>query len=229
VTAVRPAGAATALALVAAALVARADGPAPLPGPPAHALTVNATQWQVVQRESGPDDYYAVMHEAGQSFLRATYRPPERTAVVGFQLPDDLRSRARVVRWKWRALTLPRGGNECDSHKGDSAAVVYITFKRLLRWSTLKYVWSSVGPRGATCDKKRSPFSAQDTIILESGGPLGAWKSEEIDLAAEYRKHFEDGRADADVPDFVGIGLMTDGDQTQSESSADYGEFSVGW
>jgi hypothetical protein len=31
------------------------------------------------------------------------------------------------------------------------------------------------------------------------------------------------------VPDFIGVGLMTDGDQTRSESAADYGDFTVGW
>jgi hypothetical protein len=192
-------------------------------------MALDVGQWRIIERESGPDNYYTVVREPGLPFLRARYRPPEKTTVLGFPMPDDVRSRARIVRWKWRAVTLPRGGNECDSGKGDSAAVVYLTFKRMLRWYTLKYVWSSVGPRGATCDRKRNPFTAQDTIILESGGPLGTWQSEEVDLASEYRKHFENGKADADVPDFVGIGLMTDGDQTRSESAADYGDFIVVW
>jgi hypothetical protein len=29
------------------------------------------------------------------------------------------------------------------------------------------------------------------------------------------------------VPDFIGVGIMSDGDQTKSVSSADYGVFSV--
>jgi hypothetical protein len=195
----------------------------------AHTLPIDVGQWRVVDRESGPDNYYTVVRDPALPFVHARYRPPEATTVLGFQLPDDLRSKARVVRWKWRAVTLPRGGNECDSHKGDSAAVVYLTYKRMLRWYTLKYVWSAVGPRGATCDRKRSPFSAQDTIILESGEPLNTWKDEEIDLAAEYRNHFADGKSDADVPDFVGVGIMSDGDQTGSESSADYASFAIDW
>ncbi len=195
----------------------------------AHALPIDVGQWRVVDRESGPDNYYAVVRDAALPFVHARYRPPEATTVLGFQVPDELRPKVRVVRWKWRAVTLPRGGNECDSHKADSAAVVYLTYKRMLRWYTLKYVWSAVGPRGATCDRKRTPFSAQDTIILESGEPLNEWKDEEVDLAAEYRNHFADGKADADVPDFVGIGIMSDGDQTGSESSADYAAFAIDW
>ena len=114
--------------------------------------------------------------------------------------------------------------------RADSAAVVYVTWKRGLRYYTLKYVWSAVGKKRSVCDGKRNPFVAQDTIILESGGPPSVaptWKSVDIDLAAEYRKHFEGGDLQASVPDFVGIGLMSDGDQTTSDSSADFGTFTL--
>jgi hypothetical protein len=36
-----------------------------------------------------------------------------------------------------------------------------------------------------------------------------------------------DGDANADVPDLFGIGLMSDGDQTDSVSSADFAEFTL--
>jgi hypothetical protein len=71
------------------------------------------------------------------------------------------------------------------------------------------------------CDAKRNLFVAQDTIILETGGPLGVWKAETIDLDAQFREHFGAG----DVPDLQGLGLMTDGDQTRSQSVADYAAF----
>ena len=90
-------------------------------------------------------------------------------------------------------------------------------------------MWSSVGPKGWTCDRKRNLFLAQDTVILESGGPTNVWQAEEIDLKKEFRRHFEDGNVDAAVPDFQGVGLMSDGDQTQSDSAADYGNFVISW
>ena len=58
------------------------------------------------------------------------------------------------------------------------------------------------------------------TVVLESGGPTNVWKEEQIDPSAEFRAHFE-----GDVPDFVGVGLMSDGDQTLSISAADYTGF----
>jgi len=178
-------------------------------------LTIDARAWRIVTSESGPVNYYAVVTEGAATFVRARYVPPMKTAVLGWQTPDADRQTARKLRWSWRAQTLPVGGNECAFGKGDSAAVVYVTWRRFLKYYALKYVWSAVGTKGKICDRKRNPFVAQDTIILESGGPVSVWHDEEIDLAAEFRNHFENGDASAEVPDFVGIGIMSDGDQTR--------------
>ncbi len=176
-----------------------------------------------MERASGPVNYYSVLPGPPQH-IRSDYRPGLKTAVVGYAAKSE-QARATHLAWRWRALALPIGGDECRSGKGDSAAVVYVTWKRGLRYYTLKYVWSAVSVKGAVCDRKRNPFLAQDTVVLESGVPLNEWKSVELDLRAEFRKHFEDGSADASVPDFFGVGLMSDGDQTVSASSADFAEF----
>jgi hypothetical protein len=192
---------------------------------PRPALKLPVGAWRIVERESGKVNYYKVAKDGTPPFIRAEYQPPFKTAVLGYQLPDAVRERATKLRWQWRALKLPKSGDECVAKNADSAAVIYVSWRRGLRWYTLKYVWSSVGRKGAVCDSKRNPFVAQDTVILQSGGPLNTWKSETVDLKAEFRKHFEDGDAEAEVPALMGIGLMSDGDQTESESSADYAEF----
>ncbi|MEP7050660.1 MAG: DUF3047 domain-containing protein [Pseudomonadota bacterium] len=183
------------------------------------------SQFRVVERESGPVNYYTVFNHADPPFIHAEYHPPLETTVLGVQVPDADRAQAHGLGWRWRAVKLPKGGNECESGKGDSAAVVYVSWRRTLRWYALKYVWSAVGPKGATCDRKSNPFAAQDTVVLESGAPLNEWTTEHIDLKAEFRRHFEHGDPNASVPDFMGVGLMSDGDQTHSESSADYADF----
>jgi DUF3047 family protein len=190
-------------------------------------LVIDPSAWRVVKSESGPVDYYSVQAEGGTRFVHARYVPPMKTTVLGYQTPDADRQRVKKLRWTWRAVTLPRGGGECSSRRADSAAVVYVTWKRGLRYYALKYVWSSVGEKGRVCDSRRNPFVAQDTVIVESGGPVGVWKPVEIDLATHFRHHFAHDDPNADVPDFVGIAIMSDGDQTNSESSADYGTFTL--
>jgi hypothetical protein len=188
-------------------------------------VRVDIHAFQVVERSSGPINYYTLVDRPPLPFIHAAYRPPYETTVLGYAIPERLRSSVATVQWMWRALTLPRGGNECVDGRGDSAAVVYVTWKRGLRWYSLKYVWSSVGPKGTTCDRKRNPFRAQDTIIVESGAPLGEWRTVTIAPDVEFRNHFEDGDPKADVPALMGFGIMSDGDQTESASEADYADF----
>jgi hypothetical protein len=204
--------------LVAAMSIARADG-SPI------AENLNVVRWQVLKRQSGPVDYYQAIGDPVLPFVRAQYHPPESTTVLGVEIPEGDRKSAQRLRWQWRAMTFPAGGDECALGKRDSAADVYATWKSGLKWYTLKYVWSSVGARGAVCDLRRNPFLAQNTVILESGGPTGIWRREDIDLRGDFRRYFADGDARAEVPDFVGVGIMTDGDDTKSESAADYADF----
>lgn len=213
---------------------AAADSAAPAPEPanagkarPARGVVVRASieEWRFVESQSGPVNYYSLQREAERSFIRGAYQPPNKKAVFGFELPDSMRDRVKRLDWSWRAIKLPHEADECSPKKGDSAAVLYVTWKRLLKWYSLKYVWSSSRPPGTVCDRRRNPFVAQDTIVLRSGGPLGVWQHESIDLARDFRKYFEAGDAHADVPELIGIAVMTDGDQTKTESIGDYADF----
>ena len=196
------------------------------PSPAARVVPLDVHRLRVVQRESGPTNYYVIV-EATDPYVRGKYAPGMETTLLGLQLTDQEKSSANKIRWRWRAETLPAGGSECIEGRGDSAASVYLTWKRGLRWYTLKYVWSTVDKVGSVCRSKRNPFVAQDTVVLESGAPLDAWASEDIDLKAEFRRHFEGNDQNADVPELLGIGIMTDGDQTHSVSAADYGDFAL--
>lgn len=188
-------------------------------------LLAPVDKWRLIESESGPVNYYSLGREGERPFIRGVYAPPHKKAVFGFQVPEASRGRVKRLDWSWRAVTLPHQADECNPKKGDSPAVLYVTWKRTLRWYSLKYVWSASRPRGTVCDRRRNPFIAQDTVVLESGGPLNTWKHESLDLAHEFRKYFEDGDPDADVPDLIGLGVMTDGDQTKSESAGDYADF----
>jgi hypothetical protein len=191
----------------------------------ARVLLAKLEQWRIIDSQSGPVNYYTLMHDAERTFLRGAYRPPHKKAVLGFEVPDASRSRLRRLEWSWRVLAFPKQGDECVKERGDSPAVLYVTWRRALRWYSLKYVWSTTQKLGTVCDRRRNAFIAQDTVVLESGGPTGVWKHESIDLAREFRRHFADADEHAEVPPLIGLGVMTDGDQTKTESTGDYADF----
>ena len=213
-------------------LVALAAGEAGAPDAAAPEVVLQQTRidvhsFRVVESYSGPISYYKIVEDPEAPFIRGVYHPPLETVTLGVEVPEALRQRTKRVRWRWRAQVLPKNGDECRGDFGDSAAVLYVSWKRGLKWYSIKYVWSSVGKKGQVCDQKRNLFVVQDTVILESGGPTGFWKDEEIDPSVEFQRHFENGNLHADVPDLVGLGIMSDGDQTRSVSAADYGGFAL--
>ncbi len=176
---------------------------------------------------TGPKVYYEVVDDPTDGpLLRATYRPGLETVTMGAPVPDELRTKVQRVRWRWRARTFPTEGDECRPGYGDSAAAVFITFKRGIKWYIVKFAWTMGVRRGTLCDRKRNLTMDRDTIVLESDGPTGVWRREEVDVRLAYLRLFAK-RPGEPIPDLVGIGVMTDGDQTQSVSSADYAGFEI--
>jgi len=176
---------------------------------------------------TGPEVYYRVVDTPEGTALRGSYRPGMQTVTMGIAVPDDLKQRVRRLRWSWRARAFPVGGDECRDGRGDSAASVSLAFKRGMKWYVLKYVWSTTSPLGAVCDRKRSLLLARDTIVLERGGAAGTVWPEAVDVRRAFIDHFAGGDERAEVPDLVGIGVMTDGDQTSSESAAEWMRFEL--
>jgi hypothetical protein len=188
-------------------------------------LKLDVHNFKIVERDSGPVSYYRVVEEDGIKMIRAEYRPPLETVTLGMEMPERARKATKLLRWRWRVRAFPLGADECKGGKSDSPAGVFVTFKRGLKYYILKYTWSLGAPKGRVCNQRRNIFMARDTVILESDGSVNTWIAVQTDPKAEFVRHF--GGSVDEVPDLVGIGLMTDGDQTHSPSEADYADFSV--
>jgi len=124
--------------------------------------------------------------------------------------------------WRWRVRTLPSGGDERTSATNDSAAGVYVVFpgRFPLLPRVLKYVWSTMAPVGL---RRPSPVYDATKIIVLASGPATApaqWITETVNVRADYEALFG-GQA----PAAKGIGLLTDGNDTNTLAAADYRDF----
>lgn len=184
---------------------------------------LNIRSFGVVRQSSGKDDYYTF--ESGQDgpYLAARYRPPFDTMVRGIEAPHRYRRTLAGIRWRWRVRAFPKGGDDCNPDVGDAAAGVFATFKAGLKVMVIKYVWNSVGPPGRSCELANNLFFAKREVVLRSGGETDAWHTETVDPRRDFVRYF--GGKLEDVPDFVALGVLTDGDATSSRSEADYADF----
>lgn len=213
--------------LAAVLLLAVADaGAPPPPGPPRQAA-IALGDFRVFKEDSGPVNYYALVSEGDTRMIRAVYKPGLKTVVLDAEVPEAARHQVTQVSWRWRVHTLPKDANDCGPGFTDSAASVFLAFKAGLKLMVLKYVWSTTGTPGDSCQSTRGWFFDRDTTLVEVGGPLGVWKSVEVDPRADFAKHY--GVKLEDVPDLVAIGMLTDGDQSDSPAEADYADFLIRW
>jgi DUF3047 family protein len=190
---------------------------------PADGVALDIRAFQVVKQSSGPDDYYKVESGPDGTYLAARYRPPFDTMVRGIEAPQEFRRTLAGVRWRWRVRAFPKGGDDCNPDVGDAAAGVFATFKAGLKVMVIKYVWNSVGKANRSCELANNLFFAKREVVVRSGGEVDTWHTETVNPRADFVRYF--GGKLEDVPDFVALGVLTDGDATNSRSEADYADF----
>ncbi len=207
-------------------LAVAAPGSSAAPGP-MHREGLALDSFKVFKQDSGPVNYYAVVSEGDARMIRAVYKPGLKTVVLDAEVPEQARQRVTQVSWRWRVNAFPKDANDCGPGFTDSAASVFLAFKAGLKVMVLKYVWSTTGTPGASCQSTRGWFFDRDTILVEVGGSAGVWKTVEVDPRADFVKHY--GGKPEEVPDFVAVGMLTDGDQSDSPAEADYADFTLSW
>jgi len=129
-----------------------------------------------------------------------------------------------ILSWKWRVYDIPKGGNENDSDKNDSAAGIYVVygFAGLFKLpKSIKYCWSSTLPVGTILSKN---FGKQKIIVLESGSKNeGKWITFQRNIAQDYKNLF--GEDPPDKP--IAILILSDGNNTKSRVKADYDDIEL--
>jgi hypothetical protein len=190
-----------------------------------------------VSADDKVNDFYKIAKEENNYFLKAKVKGDGAIIAKGFNY--NLKE-FPILSWRWRALKLPKGGDERYKNSGDSGAGVYIIFPSLIKPETLKnswgikipvpdslkpesikYVWSSSLPKGTLTE---SPYSRKTKIIVlqNRSTPLNQWVAEEVNVYEDYVRVFHK------EPDEVrAIGILTDADDTSSEAMADYDDIFI--
>lgn len=158
----------------------------------------------------------SVMVDDGQRVLHLESRNDRAT------ITRDLRGRVSLVRtpilrWRWKVLVMPTGGDARRRETADQAAQVYVTWPRppaLLRSRIIGYAWDTTAPAGSTF---RSEKTGTVTYIILRSGPaeLGRWVEERRDVRADYRAIYGE-----EPPDPGAITLSIDSNDTHSRAES---------
>ncbi len=176
------------------------------------------SNWRAKDQEEAAK-VYSVQAEGEKKFLHADARG--LSVQISYEKKWDL-SEYPMLRWQWRAVTFPEGSDERIKKGNDSVLGLYVVLSGLPFVKSIKYIWSDTQPVGAAFD---SPFSSgSKMIVIRSGrAQAGTWLTEERDVLSDYERFFGKKKN----PNAIGIGILTDADNTNSRAVGDYGEIAI--
>ena len=128
-------------------------------------------------------------------------------------------NRYPYVSFRWRVHRLPPEGDERYGHTNDSAAAVYIIYKKTLGLIpvSIKYVWSTKLPVGTAI--RRSGIGQPWNIVADTGSShTNEWRTHVFDVREAYREMFG-GNPPKNI---IGIAVLSDANATGSTAYADY-------
>ena len=147
------------------------------------------------------------------------------------------------LKWEWKTIApIPKADNAernhddaplrilvaFDGNKSKLALKEKMTFEMAslisgqeMPYATLMYIWSGKTPVNTVLDNAHT--SRIKMIVVDSGWEsLGDWHKHERDLTADYRRAYGENPGEV-----IGIALLTDTDNTQSETRALYGDIEL--
>jgi hypothetical protein len=176
----------------------------------------------------------------GQVVLQAV---SDRSASGLRQLLDVDPEQRPFIAWRWRIVDLVVSADNQDRYSEDAPARLMLFFdgdraalplkeKMLMEtarvltghelpYATLMYVWENRFPTGTVL---RSSYTAQVKMVVVGTGRdrIGSWRTFERNYVDDYRRAF--GSAPGRL---VGVGIMTDTDNTGESVEAFYGDIEL--
>lgn len=171
-------------------------------------------------RRDGYEEIYQIKTEDTNQYLAAKSYDSDNLIVKKIEV--DL-VEYPYLNWKWRANVLPQNGDEsvkayCDATA--SLALVLNTSRFFPK--TIKYSWSTTLAKDSLTESPFAFWPAKcDIRIVKSGNSLqGIWQKEKVNVLNDYKQFY--GVKGVESKMVYAIVLMTDSDNTQSVSAADY-------
>jgi len=160
-------------------------------------------------------DFTVVGDDGAGAALRLRSRDDNST--ISKEVRVDTR-RFPILTWRWKMVTLPRGGDARRRETDDQAGQLYVAFPRFpaaLRSRILGYVWDTTAPVGTVVQS--ASVRAVTYVVVRSGtAEVGRWVAETRDVHADYRGIY--GEEPAEEVRVVSVAI--DSNDTRSSAEA---------
>ena len=134
---------------------------------------------------------------------------------VGRAIKIDLRRTPWLV-WEWKPLLLPDGGDVRERDRNDQAARVMVIFEGM---KAVGYLWDTTAPVDTEVQPDQLEMFQRSLVVVRAGAEgVGRWDSQRRDVAADYRRAFDE------EPRLVTwVGFESHSNDTRTRSAAMFG------
>ena len=183
---------------------------------------------------------YRLENYQGRTVLSAN----SKTAASGLAVKLKPKKATNLwLQWEWKALSAMPEADNSEGYRDDAPLRILVAFDgnksklplkekmnfemanlisgQEMPYATLMYIWSGKSPVDSIITNAHT--SRIKMIVVDSGWDnLGQWHRHQRDLSADYKRAY--GEEPGDV---IGIALLTDTDNTKSETRAIYGDIEL--
>jgi hypothetical protein len=194
--------------------------------------------WRITPQKNKTE--YSLEQYEGRTVLHAS----ADIAASGLVLPLKPRDANHLfLSWQWKALDYIPNANNQDSSRDDAPLRILVAFdgdktKLPVRdqmvfemakivsghdmpYASLMYVWAAKSPIETIITSPRT--SRVKMIVVNSGSKeLGVWQKHHRDLEKDYEAAFSEKPGK-----IIGLGLLTDTDNTRTQVKAIYGDIEL--
>jgi len=123
-----------------------------------------------------------------------------------------------IMRWRWRVLNLPKGGDGRVAAKDDQPVALYIgTNGGWFKKQSIAYRWECETPKGYTGEVSYGGGIVQVHFftLCDKSIPVGEWRTESRNVAADFQKAY------GFVPKEFALSIMGNSQYTGSNTRAE--------
>ena len=174
--------------------------------------------WQ--GRHKNFQDLYQIKTENNNLYLAAQSINSDNLIVKKIEV--DI-AKYPYLNWKWRVNHLPKNGDESVRKNCDAAASIAIVLNTSRFFpKTIKYSWSTTLEKNHLTESPFAFWPARCDIRIMQSGPKekGKWQIEKVNALADYKRFYGLKKVDSKI--VYAMVIMTDSDNTQTLSAADY-------
>jgi hypothetical protein len=183
---------------------------------------------------------YTLIKDNGRTIIRAQSQNSASGLIHPLRVnPEEY----PVIKWRWKIDHVLENGDVTAKQGDDYAARIYVAFAfdtdnagwwerarhksaslfsdKEVPGTALNYIWANKAPVKKIVP---NPYAEEaKMVVLQSGNRAGGrWITEERNILEDYRRAF--GR---NPPEIIGIGIMTDTDDTGSKATGYYGDITL--